>query len=78
MPARGAADLMRASLLLLTGSALILGSGSVWAASKAGDRWGADYFPNVSLVSHEANPPSRAANRTRFSSTTPADRRPDR
>lgn len=48
--------LTTAWLLLLIGSSILLGvlaTGSAGASSKNADRWGAQYFPNVPLVTHE-------------------------
>ena len=45
------------ALLLFLGTALILRAGPAAAASgDAGSIWGADYFPNVPLVTHENKP----------------------
>ncbi len=41
------------ALLLFLGAALILWGGPAAAAGDAGSIWGADYFPNVPLVTHE-------------------------
>jgi len=48
--------LATAWLLLLIGSSILLGilvTGSAGASSKNANRWGAQYFPNVPLVTHE-------------------------
>ena len=41
------------AILLFIGAALILWGGPAAAAGDAGSIWGADYFPNVPLVTHE-------------------------
>jgi protein SCO1/2 len=41
------------ALLLFLGAALILRGGPAAAAGDAGSIWGADYFPNIPLVTHE-------------------------
>jgi len=44
------------ALLLFLGAALILRGGPAAAAGDAGSIWGADYFPNIPLVTHEGKP----------------------
>jgi len=45
-----------AALLFLAGTALIFRGGpAAAAAGDAGSIWGANYFPNVPLVTHEGN-----------------------
>jgi len=44
------------ALLLILGAALILRGGPAAAAGDAGSIWGADYFPNIPLVTHEGKP----------------------
>jgi len=44
------------ALLLFLGAALVLRGGPAAAAGDAGSIWGADYFPNIPLVSHEGKP----------------------
>ncbi len=44
------------ALLLFLGAALILRGGTAAAAGDAGSIWGADYFPNIPLVTHEGKP----------------------
>jgi len=41
------------ALLLFLGAALILRGGTAAAAGDAGSIWGANYFPNIPLVTHE-------------------------
>lgn len=45
-----------AALLMLAGAVLLFRGGPAGAAGDAGSIWGADYFPNIPLVTHEGKP----------------------
>jgi protein SCO1/2 len=45
--------LAKAGLVLLIASTMLLEGGLAGASSKSKQRWGADYFPNTPLVTHE-------------------------
>lgn len=44
------------ALLMLIGAVLLFRGGPAGAAGDAGSIWGADYFPNIPLVTHEGKP----------------------
>ena len=54
---------------MLCGAAAVLGGA---ASVAAGNSWGADYFPNVPLTTHEGKVTIPSAIRTRTSSSSPA------
>jgi len=45
-----------AALLILAAAVLLFRGGPAGAAGDAGSIWGADYFPNIPLVTHEGKP----------------------